>query len=530
MSEMPRNESSGSSPPPRAVVRKSRPISIIWLIPIVAALTGGFLAWKAISEQGPTITILFDSADGLQAEKTKIKFKDVVIGSVDEIALTKDLKQVAVTASLVAGSERYLTENTRFWVVRAEISAGQVTGLGTVLGGAYIGVDLAETGKKTKKFVGLEKAPIITSNDEGTLFSLHAESITAINLGTPVFYRSFRVGQVVSSDLDESGAFVHVQVFVRAPYDERVNSETRFWNSSGIDVVVNSEGVQIDTPSVMSMLIGGISFDNFDRHPDGVPIGDSAVFALFKNKDDSMRPHYDRKVRYLVHFEESVSGLTTGSAVEFRGIKLGEVIDVKLVYDTSKRDLTIPIVIELEPDRIEILGERLTVQSDRNMGYLVAEGLRARLATGNLLTGQLKIDLAFVPDVAPGEIRYGGIYPELPTAPGTLDRMATSVANVIAKLDEVPIVEIGEKVERLVGDLETLTTQINRDVAPAITASLAGLESTLDSANAMIGPNSVVTVEVERLLLDLNDMARSMRLLSERLEQHPEDLLRGKNR
>ena len=261
MSETPRSESNGPSPPPRAVVRRSRPISLIWVIPIVAALTGGFLAWKAISEQGPTITILFDSADGLEADKTKIKYKDVELGTVDSIKLTKDLKQVAVTASLVAGTDKYLTENTRFWVVRAEISAGQVTGLGTVLGGAYIGVDLSKEGKKTKSFVGLEKVPIITSTDEGTIFSLHAESITAINVGTPVFYHSFRVGQLVSSQLDESGAFVDLQVFVRAPYDDRVDSETRFWNSSGIDMALDSEGVRIDTPSVIARQSahGGIS-------------------------------------------------------------------------------------------------------------------------------------------------------------------------------------------------------------------------------------------------------------------------------
>jgi paraquat-inducible protein B len=510
-------------------VRKSRPISIIWLIPIVAALTGGFLAWKTISEQGPTITILFDSADGLEADKTKIKYKDVEIGTVDSIALTKDLKQVKVTASLVAGTDKYLTENTRFWVVRAEISAGQVTGLGTVLGGAYIGVDLSKQGKKTKSFVGLEKVPIVTSSDEGKIFSLRAESISNINVGTPVFYHSFRVGQVVSSQLDESGAFVDIQVFVRAPYDDRVDSETRFWNSSGIDMVVDSDGVRIDTPSVISMLIGGISFDNFEEHPGGQPVGEDTVFTLFANKDDSLRPHYDRKVRYLVNFDESVSGLTAGSAVEFRGIKLGEVVDVTLVYDFSTHRLTIPIVIEIEPDRIKTLGERPKAYQERNMEYLVDEGLRARLVSGNLLTGQLKVELAFVPGTAPGEIQYGGVYPELPTAPGTLDRITTSVSNVMAKLEKVPIDEIGGKIDRLTGELESLTTRINRDIAPSVTESLEKLQKTLDSADAVIGPDAVIPTETQRMLLDLNDTIRSVRLLMERLEQHPEDLLRGKN-
>jgi len=189
----------------------------------------------------------------------------------------------------------------------------------------------------------------------------------------------------------------------------------------------------------------------------------------------------------------------------------------------------VPIVIEIEPERISVVGERPEKYEERNMEYLVSEGLRAKLATGNLLTGQLKIELAFVPDAEPGEIQYGGLYPELPTAPGTLDRIAASVANVMSEMEEVPIAEIGKRVDRLVGELETLTAQINRDVAPSITATLEGLEKTLDSADAMIGPDSVMTVEIERLLLDLNDTARSMRLLTERLEQHPEEFLRGKN-
>lgn len=512
-----------------AVVKKSTGVSSVWLIPIVAALTGGFLAWQAINEKGPEVTIFFDDAAGLVPEKTKIKFKEVEIGVVEHISITEDLDRVSVTASLVKEAAPHLNENTRFWVVRAQFSAAGVSGLDTLLGGVYIAVDLAGGGESQREFEGLPNAPLVTSDEAGTVYTLRSDGLGSLRVGAPLYYRSFGVGKVTTVSLDESGKTVTLQVFVEAPHDARVNSGTRFWNASGLDIVVNAEGVRIDTPSVVSMLMGGISFDDGLGLADTGPVEADTVFNLYPNKDASLRPKFERKVQYMTYFDQSVAGLTPGAPVEFRGIKLGQVIDLELIYNPADESVEIPVLFEIEPDRIQIASD-----TPRNPGQgiddLVKKGLRARLATANLLTGALKVELDFIPNAEPAEVRYGGKYPEIPTAPDLLNQITNSVTQTLAKLEKVPIDEIGEKINHLLGELDGVSVQLNEDIAPALAASIAKLEQTLDSVDGVIGPDAAIKGEIERLLLDLGDTVRSTRLLAERLEQHPEDLLRGKSR
>jgi len=515
---------------PQAVVRQSRPFSLVWLIPLVAALSGGFLAWKAFSEKGPTITIVFDDAEGLQVEKTKIKYRDVEVGVVEEIGFSDDLSRVEVVASLTKQSEPFLTEETRFWIVTAQVSAGEVSGLGTLLGGAYIGVDFSGEGEPQRRFTGLPRAPLVSSEEQGSYFTLKADSLGSLAEGAPVYYRSQQVGRVVEERMDESGDFFTLRLFVEAPHDRRITTETRFWNASGFDAVMSAEGFRIDTPSIVSLLVGGIAFDHFSRLAAGEPVEEDSVFTLFDNKHDTLVPRYARKLRFLIHFDRSVGGLAPGAPVQLRGIKVGEVVDVKLTYDFERDEIRIPVVIEIEPERVEPAGDQRTDYAGTHVEELVAKGLRARLATGNLVTGQLKVELDFVENAEPAEIVHGGIYPELPTAPDTLQQLTTSLASTLEKIEAVPIDQIGERLDGLLEQLEGVTTQINRDVAPALATSLASLERTLESVDAVVGPDAAMTVELERLLLDLSDAARSTRLLTERLEQHPEDLLRGKSR
>ena len=523
--------------PADALIRRTRNFSIVWIVPIVAALAAIFVAWRAISEQGPTVTLLFDDAEGLEVEKTKVKYKSVDIGVVEAISFTRDLEQVELEVSLVNGSEPFLTENTRFWIVRAEISAGHVSGIGTVLSGAYIAVDLSDEGKRQTTFVGLEKAPVITSEAEGTTYSLRSEAATSLRVGSPVYYRSYDVGKVIAYELDESAEFFSIDVYVRKPYDAQVNTSTKFWNASGLDVSVTAEGVRVDTPSLVSALIGGVSFDNFDHASLGRPVAEGTIFDLYENRDESQNPVYRRKQRYLVYFDRSVAGLTIGAPVEFRGIQIGRVLDVKLTYDYGESDFRIPVVLELEPDRIEAVGnpEEDAAAIEAGFAGLVRRGLRAQLATGNILTGQLKVMLGFHEDAEPADLIQGERYPVIPSAPGAFDQISNSLASVVGELQEVPIADIGRRLDGVLAELQTavkgvneLTGTLNEDVAPSLTATLESVERTLASTDTMVGPDSAANTELDRIVLDLGDAARSLRLLTERLEQHPEDLLRGK--
>lgn len=523
--------------PPQALVRSRARPSIVWLIPLIAAVVGLYLAYWAWSEQGPTISIVFESAEGLEAGKTKLKYKEVNVGTVESVDLTEDLQNVRVTVSLVNELARYLTDNTRFWVVRAEVSAGQISGLGTVLSGAYIAIDPSREGVRTRRFVGLEKAPVVTSDKPGTLFDLRAEELGSVEVGSPVYYRWLRVGQVAGYSLDEAGESIAVQVFVESPHDERVRSTTRFWNASGLDAVFTAEGLQIDSPSLISMLVGGIAFETPATVTVARDVPENMVFELYPNKQATRRPRYSLTSRFLLYFDGSVSGLVPGSPVEFRGIKLGEVLDVDVELDRRSGEIRIPVVIEIEPERLGMTDEDVDGEGLGRLSEFVARGFRARLATGNLVTGQKTIDFDFLKDAEPAEVAFGSTYPILPTASGGLDAITERVARIVDKVDQVPIESIGRNLdEMLEGVSETLAAvrelagTANSELMPSLAASLAKLEETLSSADSMISPDSPIATELETLMGDLSGAVRSLRALAERLEEHPEELLRGKNR
>lgn len=510
---------------PAVVERRSRP-SIIWVVPVVAALAGAFVAWRAISEQGPSIRIHFATAEGLEAGKTKLRFKDVEVGLVETIELADDLSGVTVTAQMGKDFERYLTDRTRFWVVRARIAGGQVSGLGTLFSGAYIGVDPVPEGESAREFRGLDEAPVVTTEDPGRHFVLRSRRAGAFEPGTPVFYHRIRVGEVISSELDASGEFVTVRVFVDAPHDVRVREESRFWNASGFDVSVTAEGVSVDTESVASILIGGIAFDSPPGEA-GNRAEAEAVFPLYESRAASERREYTRKVTWLLHFDQSVRGLVPGSPVEFRGIRIGEVTDVRLQIEDRQR-IRIPVLVEVEPERFGNF-ERLTDGQRRvALDRMVAEGLRAQLARGNLLTGQMLVALDMHPGAEPVAIDWEGPYPQMPTIGTPLEEIGDDVTEIVKKIDSLPLQEIGDSLNESLAQMAQLSRQINEDVVPRLTAALGSADQTLASANTMLGVDSPLHQELPRLLLELTDAARALNLAATQLEQEPESLLRGR--
>ena len=491
------------------VETRGRP-SIVWLIPLVAALVGAFVAYRAISERGPEITITFKTAGGLEAGKTKLKYKDVEVGVVEEVRLSPDLSSVVCRARMVKGSEEYLREKSQFWVVEPRIAGGQVSGLTTLLSGAYIGVDPIREGKRSRSFIGLEEPPIVTTDESGRFFVLRSTGAGAIGVGSPVFFRRIEVGRVVSSQLDPADDFVTTRIFVQAPFDQRVHASSRFWNASGIDVSVSASGVKIDTESLVSILIGGIAFDAPEHAGEAVAAQDT-VFPLYENEEASKTRHYTKSVAYLLHFDQSVRGLAVGAPVEFRGITVGEVTEVTLEFDTKLDQFRIPVVIEIQPERFTTILDEKT--RDQALDKLVASGMRAQLKSGNLLTGQLIVALDIFENAKPAQIAWGGPVPELPTIPTPLEEITANLTHLVDKLSRFPVDQLGDELNASLKELR---------------GTLAQAERTLASANSMIGPDSDVREELARALLELGDAARSLGLAADQIESQPDSLIFGK--
>jgi len=491
----------------QAVVQTKKGISIVWVGPLVAILLGGWLAYKAITEKGPTITITFEKAEGLEAGKTKIKYKDVEVGQVESIGLSDDLGQVIVTADLVKGAKRHLTENTRFWVVRASFTAGKVSGLGTLFSGAYIGIDPGEPGKSARSFKGLTKPPIVTTDLPGRHFILKAEKLGSLDVGFPIHYREIEVGQVISYGLEKDGQAFNIKIFIHAPYHEYVRENTRFYNASGLDVSLDASGIKINTDSFMTLMIGGIACENLKDLGPSPAAMEGHTFRLYERRADIFEKSYVKKTRWLLHFDDTVRGLSVGAPVEFKGINVGKVVDLKLTFDYNKMDFLIPVVIELELERITTIGQETT--NRRKTAEILAEkGLRAQLKQGNLLTGQRYIELDIHPDEPLQKVLYDGEYPELPTLPAPIEEITKSVTQIVQKLNKLPLEQIGNNL---------------RDTMEQAQATLVKLDRLLDA-------ESPTGHELKRALSEIAEAAHNINVLTDYLGRHPESLIFGKDK
>lgn len=543
-----------SEPVPQAVIRKRGGFSLVWLIPLVAVVIGVWLAVKTLSEKGPTVTIDFKTASGLSAGQTKVKFKDVEVGQVTSIDVSPDLKSVIVTAELKHAFSDFLTENTRFWVERPRVSVSGVSGLDTLLSGPYIAMDPGTEGRSRRHFKGLEEPPAITTSEDGTQFVLRAPTLGSLNIGSPVYYRQIQVGQVVGYSLDKDGKAVSIEIFLSAPHDALVTPSTRFWNASGIDFSLSGSGLKVDTQSLLSILVGGISFDTLDTlNLDAVGNHLPDTFPLYASRDAAYAKTYSRKERYLLFFDGSVRGLTVGSPVLLKGIEIGRVLDVQLQFEREHLQFRIPVLIEVEPDRIAIEGGQRMPEDSGLIDRLVAHGLRGQLQVDSLITGDLYVDLDFYPDTESRVVADYGGYEVIPTIPTPLETLTSQVTNVLNKIDTIPIDQIGKNLsetaagvnqlvnsdalKKAVEELEATLSQVrqmadtlNAEVAPELASTLKQTSTTLKRANAMLSNDSPLYIEVQRMLQEVSSAARSARILADYLERHPEALLQGKGR
>ncbi len=509
-----------SVPESRAVPRSRTRLSLVWIIPIVAALAGVWIAVTRILSEGPKITIVFQSAEGLEAGKTKIHYNGVDIGTVTTIRLADDHKTVIINVQMAPKTDSFLSEDTQFWVVRPRISGANVSGLGTLISGAYIGLKIGSSKETKDEFVGLETPPIVTGEVPGRLFKLKTSDLGSIDDGTPIFFRRLQVGQVASYDLDADGKALTVIAFVRAPYDQYVNPNTRFWHASGVDVSLSASGLKVETQSALSILIGGVAFETAASDP-VLPASDAnAEFPLFASREEAFKAPPRQPQTYVLNFKDSVRGLSPGAPVELRGIQIGEVSDVRAQFDAKTAQFSVPVTIHLDPQRLGVKVFDLPAGTDlgairrRFIDTLVAHGVRAQLRSGNLLTGSAIVAFDFFPGAPPASVDWSQDPVQLPTIPGQLQTMEASVENIIKKVDKLPLDQISQGLLKAMGDLDL---------------TLVSARGTIDNAGTVVKPNSPQAQQLDSTLGEVRRAARSVRVLADYLDRHPEALIRGKN-
>ncbi|KAE8757799.1 MCE family protein [Paraburkholderia madseniana] len=509
-------------------------MQLVWLVPIVAVLIAGWLAVKSVMQTGPTITIRFSTGEGIEAGKTKIKFKNVDIGVIRNVELSDDHKTVLASAEMSRNASSMLVDDTRFWVVRPRISGGTVSGIGTLLSGSHVGMDIGTSQKARRDFVGLESPPVLASGAPGREFVLKSENLGSLDIGSPVFFRRLQVGQIVSYALDPEGAGMIVHIFVNAPYDKYVTNDTRFWHASGVDVTVDTTGVKVDTESLVSILIGGLAFESPPDTKTGVEADALHQYPLFLNRTEAMKRHDSITDKYVLNFKESVRGLTVGAPIDFRGIVIGEVSAINTHFDPATREFSIPVEVNIFPERLiprdewKDQGGQISSARKEFADYLISKGLRAQLRTASLLTGQLYIAIDFFPSAPKVTMDWSKKTPQLPTVPGNLQGLQESITDLVAKLNRIPFEGIATDLRKTLGDADTLLNTINTDIAPDAKTTMAAAREALASVNRTMQSDSPLQQSTADTMREVSRAAASIRSLAEYLERHPEALIRGK--
>ena len=531
-----------STPPPLAApqVKRRRDWipSLIWLIPVIAALVGITLVAKVLVDRGPEVEVSFKTAEGLEAGKTAVRYKDVQIGVVQSLRLAKDRSHVRVVLQLSKDADGFTAKDTRFWVVRPRLDTSGISGLNTLLSGAYIGADAGVEEETASNFTGLESPPIVTRDASGKQFLLHATDVGSLDVGSPVYYRRIKVGQVAAFDLDKDGKGVSLRIFVNKPYDSSVGANTRFWHASGIDMQLGAGGVTLRTQSVASILLGGIAF----RAPDdrnGVEATENTTFNLAEDETTALKPPDGPSHLLMLYFNQSVRGLSVGATVDFRGVNIGEVRSIGVEWDKVGQQLRMPVLVQIYPNRVRGPAQQnepeSKIEQETTLRRLISKGMRAQLRSGNLLTGQLYVAIDFFPKAPPVIVDVSKEPFEMPTMPGSFDELQSQVQEIVTKVNKVPFDEIGQdlrtslaKLDKTLANAEQLTRTLNNDVAPEVTAAVKDARKTIDNAGRTLAQDSPLQQDMRETLQQLNRTAASVRTLTDYLERHPESLLRGK--
>ena len=555
---------------PQATVSRPRrtKISVVWIIPILAAVIGLGIAIQRIMTEGPTITVVFRSAEGIEAGKTFVKYKDVNIGHVSSVVLTDGYGKVEVTAKITKSAAGLMVEDAKFWVVSPRITLSGISGLGTLLSGNYIGLQPGQSTKSQRHFTGLDEAPVITGQP-GKAFHLKASDLGSLGIGAPVYYRRLQAGQVIKYDLAPDGKNIDITVFVNAPYDKYVTPETRFWNASGLDVTLGAGGVDVRTEGLVALLAGGLAFDTPPYLRAGAPAAANTSFSLHRDRAEAMKQPDAISRRYVLYFNETVRGLSVGAPVLLFGLPAGEVVDVGLSVDMVTGSIRPRVIITFFPER---LVERVTpggqqaavkalVEGDAQTRLAFVKraveerGLRAQLRSGNLITGQLFVAVDRFPDAPRAKVDWSKDPLELPVVASTVPDLEAKLTSILSKLDSLPLDAIGKELESTVTSASKLMAYVDATLLPELKNTVGSanqllgtvdsqLGGTFDEARrvlasadrvfkntdaTLVGTDAPAQQELRDALQEIVRAARAVRVLADYLERHPESLIRGKN-
>ncbi|MBC7980056.1 MAG: intermembrane transport protein PqiB [Armatimonadetes bacterium] len=540
-----------SDPEPTAAIpeiRSAQRWNVVWAVPILAILIGGWMLYKNISSKGPEVRIRFDTADGISAGKTEIRCRSVSVGNVTRLELAEDLQSVLIYCQLDKGNESLLRKGTRFWVVRPRVSASDISGLGTLLTGVYIELEPGTGKLGPRKYKGRETPPATNRSIPGRRLTLISEDAGSLTAGSPIYYRGYEVGRIESRKLAPDGQRITYEAFIREQYQMLVRENTKFWNTSGIDVSAGVDGFKLRTPSFQAMVSGGVSFAVQEGTEPGALAKDGAIYELHEDADSADESTFEPTLELLLLFDQSVRGLGKSAPVEYRGIVIGRVTNISFDYFPDNNNQKVPVLVQVDPNLLRASGEARHPRDELPLlEEAVRKGLRATLKTGSLLTGAMYVDFDYYKDEEPVELGFQGDYPVVPTMPSGFAQLEVKLASILDKIDALPledavtqITAAAEESAKTISEAKLALKEIEEAAAAAKTtledpafrelpANLRKTLASLDKSVSSIGPDGAIQGDLLRTLDELRGSLRSIKSLTNTLQEKPNSLLFGKD-
>ena len=515
-------------------IKDSRSISAIWIIPLLALVLGIYMVVHNWMTEGPDIEIAFKTASGLEQGKTKIKYRNVTMGVVQDVRLNSDFDGVIATAKLDRQALPLLREDTDFWVVTARVGLGNISGLDTLLSGAYIQLAPGKGDKEKRKFVALEQPPLTPADAPGVRVHLSSKQSSSISAGDAVLYAGYNVGRVETMEFNADSRELQYTLFIDAPYHDLVDTHSRFWDVSGISLSAGAAGFKVETGSLETILLGGVAFGLPPGIARGKPVGSDANFKLYDSFEDIQDNPYRYGTHYVTSFAPSLKGLSPGAPVEYRGITLGRVERIMLKESLQENialgkqgeGAKIPVLIYLEPGRLEMPDDAQSIVDLReSITRGVINGMRASLETGNLLTGAKFINIDYYDEIEAAKVGEFDNYPTIPTLETGLGQLEQKVTSILDKLNALPLdatfTEANNAIATLNSTLENLNNLVMDDGTQRLPAQLDQTLKELSNVLEGFSSSSGAYQSINSSLLRLNRTLGNVESLSRTLTEKP---------
>jgi paraquat-inducible protein B len=498
------------SQPRRSIWRN---LSVVWLVPIIALAVSLGIAWQNFADRGTLIEISFSNASGVVAGETTLRYRDVVVGTVEDVRFSDDLGRVLVDVRVENEVAGFIDDEAMFWVVRPEVSARGISGLSTVLSGVYIeGAWDNAPGVLAQQFLGSETPPLNQPGRPGRRITLATDDGTTISYGSPVLFRGVEVGRMETPRLSADGRTVLVDAFIDAPHDARLNQATRFWDTSGFELSFGASGFSVDFDSLASLVTGGVSFDNV--YENGEPLPPGYVFTLFEDESAARRNTLVRGpaqgVPFTIQFTESVEGLGPGDDVTYQGLEVGVVTDLRsrVVETQLGPEVSLLAQISIDPQRMGLPTDATPADTVDFFRFAVESGLRARLATESLLSSDLKIELVVMDSAPSARLReIDGEPPRLPSVESNLSDFTATAEGVLERINALPVEEVMQQAISLMQAFEELARNEDLQRVPGSAVAL------LDDTRALVGSEAIqaIPAQIEAAVTDLTDLVADLR-------------------